>query len=957
MRTLASYALSVLLTVLTIALTVLPAAAQNYQVAYGLVQDENDPLLITAVALPDFSAEKVVLSTAVFTFLLPAGTQTTPSVGPLPASGVFTNVNGIWSVWRLTADAFASVGGNSADLAGYDVYHVTLNPASATVETTAGLAIPLFQFRLPADCQLLPMSVLTNDGAIQQAVYNSLGSNFNNQMTASITSGGVASGAVIDIYSANDAASASLACPLVDSDGDGVGNVIDLDDDNDGLTDLQEGDTLVDTDGDGLPDSLDRDSDGDGLNDVLEVGGADPDNDGRIGTAIAPDSNGNGLADLVDPSTGGSPLVPADSDGDDSPDFRESNVIDSDGDGAANQNDPADADPCIPNPDAGVCDFDSDGEVNSVDLDDDGDGYTDDDEIAADSDPYDDTSLPDDNDGDFVSDVTDLDDDNDGLTDLQERSLRTDSFDPDTDGDGEGDAAEVGGNLGNPLDTDGDGWIDALESSTEDADEDGVFDEFDADDADACAPNPDAGACDFDGDGEANSVDLDDDGDGYTDDDEIAAGSDAYDAASLPNDNDGDFISDVTDPDDDNDGLSDAQESSLRTDPFNPDTDGDGKGDAAEVGGDLANPLDTDSDGRIDALESSTEDNDGDGVFDELDADDADPCVPNKAAGACDIDGDGDINSIDLDDDGDGFTDEEENNLGSDPTDSGSIPGVVISAKLLLQGALMELSGSDTALHVMRDTLRSREADAGFNGNFLPTTSPYGGGETVVAVADIPTPGVVVVTVPLFTNNANPDDNVVDWVQLELRDATTPTTVIATLGALIQRDGDVVSVSGSSALVFTGVPVGNYYVAVTHRNHLGAMTATPVALGGTATLVDFTDTNADFYNITPNLNGFEQATVNDKYALWAGDASGDGRVVFSGQGNDVDAIFSAIDQAPGNILRLPSYVLAAYVRQDINLSGEAVFTGQDVNSVFNIIDRHPRNTFNLPTFVIVEQLP
>ena len=48
----------------------------------------------------------------------------------------------------------------------------------------------------------------------------------------------------------------SGAC-LVDSDGDGVDDSVDLDDDNDGIFDTYEGDDTVDTDNDGTPDYLD----------------------------------------------------------------------------------------------------------------------------------------------------------------------------------------------------------------------------------------------------------------------------------------------------------------------------------------------------------------------------------------------------------------------------------------------------------------------------------------------------------------------------------------------------------------------------------------------------------------------------------------------------------------------------------------------------------------------------
>ncbi|MDB2607179.1 hypothetical protein N9Y48_05325, partial [Zobellia sp.] len=73
------------------------------------------------------------------------------------------------------------------------------------------------------------------------------------------------------------------------------------------------------------------------------------------------------------------------------------------------------------------------------------------------------------------------------------------------------------------------------------------------------------------------------------------------------------------DTDDDGDGLFGGAESSLGTNPNNADTDGDGVNDGDEVGGDIANPLDEDGDGIIDALESNVLDADTDGVVDQLD--------------------------------------------------------------------------------------------------------------------------------------------------------------------------------------------------------------------------------------------------------------------------------------------------------------------------------------------------
>lgn len=55
-----------------------------------------------------------------------------------------------------------------------------------------------------------------------------------------------------------------------DLDYDGVPDSLDIDDDNDGILDIVEGDGTIDTDNDGTPDSLDIDSDNDGIPDMVE---------------------------------------------------------------------------------------------------------------------------------------------------------------------------------------------------------------------------------------------------------------------------------------------------------------------------------------------------------------------------------------------------------------------------------------------------------------------------------------------------------------------------------------------------------------------------------------------------------------------------------------------------------------------------------------------------------------
>lgn len=95
------------------------------------------------------------------------------------------------------------------------------------------------------------------------------------------------------------------------------------------------------------------------------------------------------------------------------------------------------------------------------------------------------------------------------------------------------------------------------------------------------------------------------------------------------------------DVDTDGDGLFDGAEATLGTDPADPDSDGDGINDGDEVGDDIENPLDEDSDGVIDALDSNILDTDNDGVVDQLDPANDNPCIPNNTHNLCDTDEDG----------------------------------------------------------------------------------------------------------------------------------------------------------------------------------------------------------------------------------------------------------------------------------------------------------------------------
>ena len=344
-------------------------------------------------------------------------------------------------------------------------------------------------------------------------------------------------------------------------------------------------------------------------------------------------------------------------------------ILDTDGDGTK---DSEDAFPEDPTEDT---DTDGDGIGNNEDTDDDGDGQTDEDELACDSDPLDPDSTSADTDGDNIPDCVDTDDDGDGVVDEEDAFPLDPDEDTDTDNDG----------IGNNEDTDddGDGQSDEDElacgsdpldpnSTSTDTDEDNSPDCVDTDDdGDGIADEEDEFPLDenedtdTDGDGTGNNADTDDDGDGQTDEHETTCGSDPLDADSISPDTDGDGIPDCIDSEDDTDtdgdGIPDVTDN---------DDDGDGQTDEDELecGSDPLDATslstDTDNDGAPDCVDTDV---DGDGVPNN---EDAFPLDENEDT---DTDGDGIGNNEDPDDDGDGQTDEDELECGSDPLDATSL--------------------------------------------------------------------------------------------------------------------------------------------------------------------------------------------------------------------------------------------------------------------------------------------
>ena len=257
----------------------------------------------------------------------------------------------------------------------------------------------------------------------------------------------------------------------------------------------------------------------------------------------------------------------------------------------------------------------------------------------------------------------------------------------------------------------------------------------------------------------------------------------------------------------------------------------------------------------------------------------------------------------------------------------------LLSVKAFLQGPFNPTTG------LMNDGLRVR--------SLIPLTQPY---NTLQGFNYAGTESIASNILAVTGNNA-----IVDWVMVEIRNATTPSTIVARRAGLIQRDGDIVDTDGSSSLTFSNV-AGNYYVSVRHRNHLGVMTSSTVTISSTTTNIDFTKSTTANYSVD---NPYAQYTfANGTRTMWSGNASGDNNIIFQGPGSDVDYILSNVYS--NNSTGDANYVYTNYNITDFNLDGDTIYQGPESDTdivFFNVLYYYLSNIANLPNAVIAQQIP
>lgn len=231
--------------------------------------------------------------------------------------------------------------------------------------------------------------------------------------------------------------------------------------------------------------------------------------------------------------------------------------------------------------------------------------------------------------------------------------------------------------------------------------------------------------------------------------------------------------------------------------------------------------------------------------------------------------------------------------------------------KTFLQGAYNANAGN------MNDNLRALQ--------LIPLLEPYtqtpgfthvgrGGGETV-------SPNVLGIS----GSNA-----IVDWVFLELRSALNSSMVLETRSALIQRDGDVVDVDGTSPVIFRGREADDYFIAVRHRNHIGIRSTNTLSLANQP---------VQYYNFTVEqfqaIGGVQAPLANGQvWGMYGGNANSNNNVKYSGPGNDQNTLLNGC--LGGNKSLILSQL---YNSCDLNLNGTVRYSGplNDQNFLLNTV--------------------
>lgn len=196
-----------------------------------------------------------------------------------------------------------------------------------------------------------------------------------------------------------------------------------------------------------------------------------------------------------------------------------------------------------------------------------------------------------------------------------------------------------------------------------------------------------------------------------------------------------------------------------------------------------------------------------------------------------------------------------------------SAPAVTFNLTVLLEGAYIAGSGG-----TMSTTLQSS--------GLLPLLQPY---NPPLPYYGNPSPKWYYQG---SENVASLPANAVDWVVVELRDASTASqatssTIVAQKACLLMSNGTIRELDGTSIPSFFTSFSQGAFVVIWHRNHLGIMSSVPVSGFGGSYNYNFSTGAGQVYG---GSNGYKQLETN-VWGMVAGNINGDNQVTASDKTN------------------------------------------------------------------------
>mgnify|MGYP000666063396 CR=1 FL=1 len=172
--------------------------------------------------------------------------------------------------------------------------------------------------------------------------------------------------------------------------------------------------------------------------------------------------------------------------------------------------------------------------------------------------------------------------------------------------------------------------------------------------------------------------------------------------------------------------------------------------------------------------------------------------------------------------------------------------------------------------------------------NLIPLTSPYADGATVASI---------------------PAD-VVDWIEVEVRDQGNASSILSANSAFLRNDGVILDLSGNPIVSLINAP-SNGYIGINHRNHLSINSASALSLMGGVTH-DFSTGLGQAYDDPAIVNNDAMIDLGSGvYGLFRGDVNTNNGINF------IDAAIARNGSSP-----IQSNV---YSELDVNMNGGVNF--------------------------------